>query len=119
MKALVMPNIHTCLARGSLSKHLQNSIIHTLGVENDKVGQSPPNCDTPRRCKMCKISFCLKKVMFYEKKTPTAVHIFWLITFQIFRAFIFIYLWTAIFEFTNDTCIVTIKHTHNKYRART
>ena len=68
MKALVMPNIHTCLARGSLSKHLQNSIIHTLGVENDKVGQSPPNCDTPRRCKMCKISFCLKKVMFYEKK---------------------------------------------------
>ena len=37
MKALVKPNMHTRLARGGLSKHLQISITHTLGVENDKV----------------------------------------------------------------------------------
>ena len=53
MKALVKPNMHTRLARGGLSKHLQNSITHILGVGNDKVDQSPPNNDPPRRCKMC------------------------------------------------------------------
>ena len=37
MKALVKPNMNTHLARGSLSKHLQNSITQILGVENDKV----------------------------------------------------------------------------------
>ena len=52
MKALVKPNIHTCLARGGLSKHLQNSVTHRLGVESDKVEQPSPNDDTPRRCKM-------------------------------------------------------------------
>ena len=51
MKALVKPNMHTRLARGGLSKHLQNSITHILGVENDKVEQPPPNDDTPRRWK--------------------------------------------------------------------
>ena len=56
MKALVKPNMHTCLARGGLSKHLQNSITHILGVENDKVEQHPPNDDTPRRSKMCVIA---------------------------------------------------------------
>ena len=56
MKALVKPNMHTRLARGGLLKHLQNSIRHKLGVENDKVEQSPPNDDTPRRCKMCVIA---------------------------------------------------------------
>ena len=56
MKALVKPNMHTWLARGSLSKHLQNSITHTLGVENEKVEQPPPNDDTPRRYKMCVIA---------------------------------------------------------------
>ena len=35
--------MHTCLARGGLSKHLENSVTHILGVENDH---------TPRRCKM-------------------------------------------------------------------
>ena len=39
MKALVKPNMHTHLARGGLSKHLQNSITHILRVENDKVEQ--------------------------------------------------------------------------------
>ena len=39
MKALVKPNMHTRLARGGLSKHLQNSIKHILGIENDKVEQ--------------------------------------------------------------------------------
>ena len=39
MKALVKPNMHTRLARGGLSKHLQNSITHILGVENDKLEQ--------------------------------------------------------------------------------
>ena len=53
MKALVKPNMRTHLARGSLSKHLQNSITYILGVENDKVEQAPPNDGTPRRCKMC------------------------------------------------------------------
>ena len=56
MKALVKPNMHTPLARGGLSKHLQNSIAHILRVENDKVEQPPPNDDTPRRCKMCVIA---------------------------------------------------------------
>ena len=56
MKALVKPNMHTRLARGGLSKHLQNSITHILGVENDKVEQPPPNDDTPRRCKICIIA---------------------------------------------------------------
>ena len=56
MKALVKPNMHTRLARGGLSKHLQNSITHILGVENDKVEQHPPNDDTPRRSKMCVIA---------------------------------------------------------------
>ena len=51
MKALVKPNMHTRLARGGLSKHLQNSITHILGVENDKVEQPPP-----RRCKVCVIA---------------------------------------------------------------
>ena len=55
MKALVKPNMHTRLARGSLSKHLQNSITHILGVENDKIEQPPPNDDT-RRCRMCVIA---------------------------------------------------------------
>ena len=50
MKALVKPNMHTRLARGGLSKHLQNSITHILGVENHKVEQRPPNDDTPRMC---------------------------------------------------------------------
>ena len=36
-KALVKPNMHTRLARGGLSKHLQTSITHILGVENDKI----------------------------------------------------------------------------------
>ena len=53
MKALVKSNMHTRLARGGLSKHLQNSIKHILGVENVKVEQPPPNDDAPRRCKMC------------------------------------------------------------------
>ena len=53
MKAFVKPNIHTCLSRGGLSKHLQNSITHIFGVENDKVEHPPLNHDTPRRCKMC------------------------------------------------------------------
>ena len=39
MKALIKPNMHTRLARGGLSKHLQNSIKHILGIENDKVEQ--------------------------------------------------------------------------------
>ena len=39
IKALVKPNMHTRLARGGLSKHLQNSITHILGVENDKLEQ--------------------------------------------------------------------------------
>ena len=52
MKALVKCNMHTHLARGGLSKDLQNSITHILGVEKDKVEQPPPNDDTPRRCKM-------------------------------------------------------------------
>ena len=56
MKALVKPNKHTRLARGSLLKHLQNSIRYILGVENNKVEQPPPNDDTPRRCKMCVIA---------------------------------------------------------------
>ena len=56
MKALVKPNMHTRLARGVLSKHLQNSITHIPGVENDKVEQPPPNDDTPRRCKMCVVA---------------------------------------------------------------
>ena len=56
MKALIKANMHTRLARGGLSKHLQNSITHILGVENDKVEQPPPNDDTPRRCKMCVIA---------------------------------------------------------------
>ena len=56
MKALVKPNMHTPLARGGLSKHLQNSIAHILRVENDKVEQPPPNDDTSRRCKMCVIA---------------------------------------------------------------
>ena len=54
MKALLKPNMHTRLARGSLSKHLQNSITQIL--ENNKVEQPPPNDDTPRRCKMCVIA---------------------------------------------------------------
>ena len=41
MKALVRPNMHTRLARVGLSKHLQNSITHILGVEDDNVKQSP------------------------------------------------------------------------------
>ena len=56
MKAFVKPNIHTRLARGGLSKHLQNSITHILGAENDKVEHLPPNNDTPIRCKICVIS---------------------------------------------------------------
>ena len=28
MKALVKPNMHTCLAIGGLSKHLQNSVTY-------------------------------------------------------------------------------------------
>ena len=56
MKALVKANMHTRLARGGLSKHLQNSITHILGVENDKVEQPLPNDDTPRRCKICVIA---------------------------------------------------------------
>ena len=55
MKALVKPNMHTHLARGGLSKHLQISITHILGVENDKVEQPPPNDESPRRCIMCVI----------------------------------------------------------------
>ena len=47
IKVLVKPNMHTRLARGGLSKHLQNSITHMLGVGNDKVEQSPPNNDPP------------------------------------------------------------------------
>ena len=35
-----------------MSKHLQNSITHVLGVESDKVEQPPLNDDTSRRCKM-------------------------------------------------------------------
>ena len=46
-KALVKPNMHTRLARGGLSKHLQNSITHIPGVENDKVEQLTPNDHTP------------------------------------------------------------------------
>ena len=56
MKALVKPNMHTRLAEEDLSKHLQNSITHILGVESDKVEQPPPNDDNPRRCKMCIIA---------------------------------------------------------------
>ena len=56
MKALVKPNMHTCLARGGLWKHQQNSITHILGVENDKVEQPTSNDDGPRRCKMCVIA---------------------------------------------------------------
>ena len=56
MKALVKPNLHICLARGGLSKHLQNSTRYILGVENNKVEQPPPNDDTPRRCKICVIA---------------------------------------------------------------
>ena len=56
MKALVKPNMHTRSARRSLSKHLQNSITHILGVDNDKVEQPLPNDNTPRRCKMCVIA---------------------------------------------------------------
>ena len=56
MKALVKPNMNTRLARGGLSKRLQNSIRHILGVENNKVEQPPPNDDTSRRCKMCIIA---------------------------------------------------------------
>ena len=37
MKALVKPNMHTHLAGGRLSKHLQSSITQILGVENVKV----------------------------------------------------------------------------------
>ena len=36
MKALVKPNMPSCLARAGLTKHLQNSITHILGVENAK-----------------------------------------------------------------------------------
>ena len=43
MKALVKPNMHTCLAGGGLSKHLQNLITHILGVESDKVELSADN----------------------------------------------------------------------------
>ena len=46
MKTLVKPNMHTRSARRGLSKHLQNSITHMLGVEKDKVEQPPPNDDT-------------------------------------------------------------------------
>ena len=56
MKALVKPNMHTLFARGGLSKHLQNSVTHKLGVANDKVEQPLPNDDTPRRCKICVIA---------------------------------------------------------------
>ena len=56
MKALVNPNMHIRLARKDLSKHLQNSTAHKLGVENEKVEQPTPNDDTPRRCKMCVIT---------------------------------------------------------------
>ena len=52
MKALVKPNMHTSLAEGDLSKHLQNSITHILGVESDKVEEPSPNHYTPKRCKM-------------------------------------------------------------------
>ena len=48
--------MHTRVARGSLSKHLQNSITYILRVENHIVQQPPPNDDTPRRCKMCVIA---------------------------------------------------------------
>ena len=56
MEALVKPNMQTRLTRGGLAKHLQNSITHILGVQNDKVEQAAPNDDTPRRCKMCVIA---------------------------------------------------------------
>ena len=56
MKAFVKPNMHTRLARGGLSKHLQNWITHILGNENDKVEHLPPKNDTPRRCKISVIS---------------------------------------------------------------
>ena len=49
MKALIKPNMCTCLVRGSLSKHLQNLITHILGVENDKVEQPPAKENSPRR----------------------------------------------------------------------
>ena len=39
LKALVQANMHARLTRGGLPKHLQNSIIHILGVENNKVEQ--------------------------------------------------------------------------------
>ena len=48
--------MHTRVARGSLSKHLQNTITYILRVENSIVQQLPPNDDTPRRCKMCVIA---------------------------------------------------------------
>ena len=38
------------------SKHLQHSITHIPGVENNKVEQPPPNDNTPKRCKMCVIA---------------------------------------------------------------
>ena len=56
MKALVNPHMHTHLAKGDLPKHLQISIKHILGVENDKVEQLPPNDNLPRRCKICIIA---------------------------------------------------------------
>ena len=56
VKALIKHNMHTHLARGGLSKDLQNSITHILRVKNNKVEQPPPNDDTPRRCKMCVIA---------------------------------------------------------------
>ena len=53
MKVLAKSDMHTRLARGGLSKQLQNSITYILGVENDKVEQPPSNDDTRRRCKTC------------------------------------------------------------------
>ena len=63
--------MHTRLATGDFSKHMQklnhtknigelscltSLITQTLGVENDTVEQLPPNDDTSRRCKMCVIT---------------------------------------------------------------
>ena len=50
MKALVKPIMHTRLAKGGLSKHLQNSITHILEVENNKVEQLTPH-DTFKKVK--------------------------------------------------------------------
>ena len=44
MITLLKPNMHTRLARGGLSKHLQTSITHILGAENNKVEQPPSKC---------------------------------------------------------------------------